>query len=205
MARPDALSTWATEWGPVGVWAGAAATFLAAAVALAAAAGTLERRRRPRPRLSFEPHQPWLRSVRTAEGREALWVRFAVDNDGPTPARGCTGRLLSVVAAGERRADIDPLQLRWAGMPRSLSFQPLDIRPGQREYLNVCFRLPETSAWRIDTFDSDDFDPGFSTDLAEDTQYELTIALFADNAEAITLPLLIAPDGRLTALPVGGA
>ncbi|MFF2306108.1 hypothetical protein ACFVVP_26870 [Streptomyces sp. NPDC058128] len=170
------------------------ATFLAAAVALAAAAGTL----------SFEPHQPWLRTVQTAEGREVLWVRLAVDNHGATPARGCTGRLLSVVAAGEQRADIDPLQLRWAGMPRTLSFRPLDIRPGQREYLNVCFRRPETSTWRIDTFDSDDFDPGFSTDLPENTQYVLTIALFADNAEATTLPLCIAPGGRLTAAASGG-
>ncbi|MFF8414608.1 hypothetical protein [Streptomyces omiyaensis] len=193
------LTVAAVEWGPLGVWAGAGATFLAAAVALAAAAGSLERRRRPRLALSFAARQPWMRTVVTAGGSEVLWVRGAVDNHGSTPARGCTGRLLAVSAAGNPRADVDPVQLRWTGMPRALSFHPLDIRPGQREFLNVCFRLPVAHAWRIDTFDSDDFDPGFSTDLVDHAGLELRIALFVDNSEPTTLVLAVSPGGRLSA------
>ncbi|MFI8251983.1 hypothetical protein [Streptomyces filamentosus] len=53
--------------------------------------------------------------------------------------------------------------------------------------------------WVRFAVDSDDFDPGFSTDLAEDTRHDLTIAMFADNAEATALTLLVSPAGRLTA------
>jgi len=43
---------------------------------------------------------------------------------------------------GRARTDLDPVQLRWAGVPRSRAFDAIDIRPGQREFLNVLVLRP---------------------------------------------------------------
>ena len=64
---------------------------------------------------------------------------------------------------GELRSDVDPVQLRWAGLPRSRAFDPVDLRREQREYLNVLDL--RDGDWRLVTFEDPDFDPGFATDL----------------------------------------
>jgi hypothetical protein len=87
------------------------------------------------------------------------------------------------------REDIDPVQLRWAGVPRSKSFNPIDVRHDQREFLNVLF-MPIGTHWRIVTFEDSDFDPGFGTDLALDQEHVLRIAVFSDNARTCILSLV---------------
>jgi hypothetical protein len=178
--------TTAIDWGPVGVWAGAIATALAVIVALLSSLGLFGRYRRARLRMTFEPTQPWCRFVELPDGSTALWARVGVENVGGTTARGCIGRLIGLSTDGVVRTDVDPLQLRWAGMPRSMSFDPVDIRPGQREFLNVLFLRDGAPRWAIETFTADDFQPGFDTELDVDHPHVLQIALYADNADTIT-------------------
>jgi hypothetical protein len=184
------------DWGPVAVWVGALTTFLTVVVALLGGLGWFSLPRRPELRMTFEQAQPWCRQVGTGRDPESLWVRVAVQNDGVDPARGCIGRLSSSATDHSARSDIDPVQLRWAGVPRSRSFDPVDLRRGQREFLNVVYR-PHGGDWLIDTFRDPDFDPGFATHLGADQVHVLQVALFADNADtrALTLRLEVADDG----------
>jgi hypothetical protein len=92
--------------------------------------------------------------------------------------------LLAVATDGATRRDVDPIQLRWAGVPRSQSFHPIDLRRGQREFLNVLF-LDRNGQWHITTFEDSDFDPGFPTELTANSHHVLEIAVFSDNAETI--------------------
>jgi hypothetical protein len=176
------------EWGPVGSWVGATATFLAALVALLVAMGLFDRFRGPRLVVTFEQAEPWCRAVAVPPDRAAFWVRVGVANVGRSPARGCVGRLTGWSTDGVVRTDIDPIQLSWAGIPRSRAFEPIDLRRGQREFLNVLV-LVDGSRWRIDTFDADDFTPGFATELPSDQHHVVQVAVFADNAETVTRAL----------------
>jgi hypothetical protein len=56
-----------------------------------------------------------------------------------------------VTTDGAARRDVDPVQLRWAGLPRSGAFDPVDLRREQREYLNVLCQH-DGDAWRLVTF-----------------------------------------------------
>ena len=107
------------DWGPVAAWLGATATFFVALIALLASFDVFERFQRPRLQVSFEEREPWCRA-----GPEGLWVRIGVENRGKRPARGCVGRMTGVSTDGGARCDVDPLQLRWAGVPRSRGFEP---------------------------------------------------------------------------------
>ena len=93
---------------------------------------------------------------------------------------------------GELRHDVDPVQLRWAGLPRARAFDPIDLRRDQREYLNVLY-APEESRWALVTFDDPDFDPGFKTELPVDQRHVFQISVFSDNAQTETQSLLFGP------------
>ena len=175
--------------GPVGVWVGAAATFTAALIALFAALGVFEKFRAPVFTITFEHRQPWCRPASPGSA-ELLWVRIGVANRGRNTARGCIGRLIAVTTEGTPRQDIDPLQLRWAGVPRSRAFEPLDLRRDQREFLNVLV-LAAQSGWSIVTFDAPDFDPGFATELTAGQQHALELAVYCDNATTAACLLTI--------------
>lgn len=92
--------------------------------------------------------------------------------------------MISVMTGGEPRRDVDPVQLRWAGVPRSNAFAPLNVRRGQYEYLNVLC-LSDGSRWRLVTFEDLDFVPGFTTDLSLHERHVVQIAVFADNARQV--------------------
>jgi hypothetical protein len=113
-----------------------------------------------------------------------------VENLGSSPARGCLGRLISVTTNGELRPDVDPVQLRWAGVPRSRAIDPMDLRRDQREYLNVLC-LGDGSRWRLVTFEDPDFDPGFATVLPLDQPHLLRFSVFSDNADTVTRSLVV--------------
>lgn len=183
------MSAVAIDWGPVAAWAGVMATLLVVITTSMVALGSFAHFRGPRIRLTFEATEPWCRRGDVPEGGIGLWVRIGVENVGSSPARGCIGRLISVVTDGGVRPDVDPVQLRWAGVPRSRAFDPMDVRRDQREYLNVLC-LFDDSRWRMVTFEDPDFDPGFATDLPLDGQHEVQISVFADNAKTITKTLV---------------
>ena len=187
----------AVEWGPVGTWAGAGATVLVVIVTVLVAFGYFDAFRRPRIHITFEPAQPSCRYGTTEHEGTALWVRIGVENRGVAPARGCVGRLIAVTTDSELRHDVDPVQLRWAGLPRARAFDPMDLRRDQREYLNVLY-APEESRWELVTFDDPDFDPGFKTELPVDQRQVFQISVFSDNAETVTKSLLFEParDGQ---------
>src|SRR5262249_53162067 len=132
------MLTLAVDWGPVGVRVGAAATVLAVIVAALVALRFFDGLRGPRIHLTFARTEPWCRqSDEDIHGRPAgLWIRLGVENRGAAPARGCVGRLITVTTDGTPRSDVDSVQLRWAGLPRSRAFDPIDLRREQREYLN---------------------------------------------------------------------
>lgn len=171
------------EWGPVAAWAGAIATVLVVITTSLVALGYFDRFRAPRLQVTFSSTEPWVRRGPLHDGTEAQWLRLGVENIGKTAAVGCVGRLSSVRTDGTPRPDIDPVQLRWAGVPRSRGFAPLDLRPGQREYLNVAMR-PDDGAWHLATFEDPDFDRAFTTDLSSDARHELHVSVFAGNARA---------------------
>lgn len=187
----------AVTWGPVGTWAGAAATVLVVIVTVLVALGYFDKFRGPRIQITFEPAEPWCRYGPVEDGWRSVWVRVGIENRGAAPARGCVGRLIAVTTDGEVRRDIDPMQLRWAGLPRARAFDPMDLRRSQREYLNV-LHAPAASRVELVTFDDPDFDPGFPTELALDQRHMMEIAVFADNAETVTRSLLFEParEGR---------
>jgi hypothetical protein len=188
--RPMLVAVAVVEWLPAGVWAGAVSTFVAALIALLAATGYFDRFRAPRLRVTFEHAEPWCRSVEHPVHGKVFWVRVGVENVGKAPAKGCVGRLTGLTTDGAVRTDIDPVQLRWAGFPRWRSFEPIDLRRGQREFLNVLF-LVEGSRWIIDTFGDPDFHPGFTTELLPNKHHVMQVALFADNAETATRTLAV--------------
>jgi hypothetical protein len=188
------------DWGPVSSWAAAVATVLATLTSLLVAFRVPDSFRSPRLRTTFENKEPWCRSTELEGTVGSLWVRIGVENVGGEPARGCVGRLIGLTTDGVVRADVDPVQLRWAGVPRSRSFAPMDIRHDQREFLNVLC-LDNGRHWRIVTFEDSDFDPGFCTDLAPDQEHVLHIAVFSDNADTRTLSLVAgfrSVDGAVT-------
>lgn len=176
------------EWGPVAVWVGATSTFIAALIALLAANNYFGRFQKPLLRVTFQPLEPWCRQV-SRNSTSALWIRVQVENVGKSTAHGCVGRLVGVHTGDSPRNDIDPVQLRWAGVPRSRSLQPMDLRYGQHDFLNVLFC--DRDMWLIDTFQDPDFDPGFPTDLAVDRRHRLEVAVFADNAQPQILTLTV--------------
>lgn len=134
------MSLLAVDWGPVGVWAGAIATFLAALIALLGSVGGFDRYRAPRLRLTFEQTEPWCRGgVHPVDG-EVLWVRVGVENVGQQPARGCVGRLTGIATDGMPRADVDSVQLRWAGVPPVAVLRPgrCAARPARVRQRSLC-------------------------------------------------------------------
>src|SRR5215831_10472981 len=176
----------AVEWGPVGVWVGAAITLLAVIVTALVALGYFEYVRGPRIRVTFEPTEPWCRHGESEDSSNGLWIRVGVENRGGGAARGCLGRLLTVSTDGRPRPDVDPVQLRWAGVPRSRAFDAIDLGRGQREYLNVLY-LPNGADWHLVTFQDPDFDPGFATDLPLNGRHMLEISVFSNNAGTVTI------------------
>ena len=111
-------------------------------------------------------------------------------NVGKGTAHGCIGRMTSLTTDGALRGDVDPLQLRWAATPRTLAFHAVDLRPDQREFLNVLMRA-EQGHWRIVTFEDPDFDPGFATELSAEHEHVLEIAVFAHNASTTARSLAV--------------
>ena len=178
------------DWGPVSAWAAAIATFTVALVALLASLRVLEALGGPNIRITFEQREPWCREATTRDGTRALWVRVGVENTGRDTAQGCIGRMTSLRTGGVLRADVDPLQLRWAGTPRALGFHAVDLRRDQREFLNVLLR-PACRHWRIETFERTDFDPGFATELSAEHEHAIEIAVFAHNAHTVARLLVI--------------
>ncbi|HET9139505.1 hypothetical protein [Actinophytocola sp.] len=180
------------QLGPLGIWVGAAATFVIALVTVFVALGWFERFRAARFTITFEHRQPWCRPASPGSA-ELLWVRIGVENRGRQTARGCVGRLIAVTTEGAPRQDIDPVQLRWAGVPRSRAFDPLDLRRDQREFLNVLV-LAKDSRWRIVTFDAPDFDPGFTTELTAGQEHVLEVAIYCDNTDTDTVACRLSID-----------
>ena len=116
------------DWGPVSSWFAAAGTIAATIVALLGGLGLFNLLRRPLLKLTFEHKEPWCRVTRLTTGQDAYWVRVQVENRGGQSARGCIGMVVAIRTDGRQRDDIDPVQLRWAGIPRDRGFDLSRVR-----------------------------------------------------------------------------
>ena len=181
----------AVDWGPVAAWAGTGATVCIAIVTALVALGYLSPTRRPRLAVTYQPTEPWVRHNDVGGG--VLWVRVGVENHGPprtAPARGCVGRIIAVRTNGAVRHDVDAVQLRWASVPGLRAFDPMDIRNGQREFLDVV-AVRDGRMWHIITFDEPDWHPGYVLDLPMDDRHELDVVVFSDNAATVSACLVL--------------
>ena len=185
-----AFGAQAASWGPMSGWAAAASTFLVAGVALLVAMGAFDSFRSPRLRPTFHGAEPWCRQTDAGGGERLLWVRIGVENCGARPARGCVGEVTRLVTDGVQRVDIDPVQLRWAGFPRSRAYEPIDLRRSQQGFLNVLL-LDKPKRWQLLTFEDEDFDPGFAPELSPGNEHLVTVTVFGDNVKPVSTTLRV--------------
>ena len=190
------------EAGPLAAWAGAFATLMVATIALLAGFNVFEFAQGARLRVTFEEGEPWCR-ITCRDGVERLWVRVRVESRGAKAAHACVGRVTRVSTNGEGRRDLDPIQLRWAGFPLSRAFDSIDLAREEEEFLNVLV-LQKGRPWQLVTFEDEDFDPGFSTELEPGERHEIDVAVFGDNVRTASRTLTIeAGDGDLGTVRVG--
>ena len=194
LPRPDL----AIDWGPLSSWVAAGATLLAVAVALLGwRLGDFLRQ--PRLKITFEHAAPFCRETALTNGRQAYWVRVRVENTGVNPARACVGKLSKVYTNGRLRDDIDPLQLRWCGVPDHRGFEPIHLASGQHEFLNVFRIVQGERQMRIET--DPHLAPGFPTALETNDEHCVEISVVADNADPKTATLTVTYNGDFDALP----
>lgn len=188
------------DWGPLASWFAAGGTILAATVALLGGFRVFDWFRAPRLRVSFQQSEPWCRTTQLVSGNEGYWVRVRVENVGHDSARGCVGKLTEVRTDGTLRGDRDPMQLRWGGVPDARGFDPIDLRRGQHEFLNVLETVEGEPHVRIVTFPN--FAPGFSMVLEPDAEHLIEIDVAADNTSLVRLSLIVRYGGSFGTLTV---
>ncbi len=143
---------------------------------------------RPILTLAHQSLEPFVRVTTLEDGRHCQWVRVRVENVGRSPARGCLGIVASVATEGRTRPDIDPLQVRWAGVPRARGFEPITLSRGEAAYLNVVMSRDGEHAMEFDTF-NEDFDPGFPTCLSSSASHEVRVTVSSDTADPVSLAI----------------
>ena len=143
---------------------------------------------RPRLRIEYNPSEPFVRST-LLDGEPATWQRLKVTNAGRRPARRCIGMMTRVRSAGEPRHDIDPVQLRWAGVPRHLGFEGIDLGRDEYAFLDLLMRFVREPFARIQTFEDSDFDPGFGVELSVDgrSKHRIAVTVTSDSADPATI------------------
>lgn len=162
-----------------------------------------ERWRRPRLVMTFNRQDPFCRYTLVnwpGGARKAYWARVRVTNEGVSPALGLRGKLVAIRTDGTQRFDVDPMALRWAGVPDALGFDPIVLARGQHEYLNVAYVVQGESEIQIPTFPG--FAPGHRTTLEPNREHKLEISVFADNAEPMTTALSMTYRGDVDTLDV---
>ena len=174
------------DWGPVSAWLAAVGTIFAASIALLGGFRVFDLLRAPHLRLTFEHREPWCRA--DAVG---LWVRIRVENVRGEPARGCVGQVTRVTTGNQLRPDIDHMPLEWAGFPRSRSFDPVDLRHDQHQFLDVFLLRRSSPRIEVRTFTDIDYDPGFDTWLTQGEEHVVEVTAFADNAKTETISIRV--------------
>jgi len=188
------------DWGPVSSWAAAVVTLLAVLVALFGWR-MWDWLRRPQLRIIFEHAEPFCRKTELTNGRDGYWVRVRVENTGVEPARACIGKLTRIYTDGQFRQDMDPMQLRWCGVPDKRGFEPIHLARKQREFLDV-FRIVDGQPYlNVETFPPCDYAPGFPTSLEANVEHCVEITVVADNADPTAAMLTVTYDGDFSRLP----
>jgi len=186
------------DWGPVSSWVVAIVTFLAVMVALFGQR-MWEHLRQPRLDITFDRAEPFCRKAPLTDGRQSYWVRVKVQNRGKDPARACVGKLSEAYTAGRFRANRDPVQLRWCGVPNDRGFAPVHLASTQYEFLNVFEVVQGDPRLWIVTHPA--LLPGFGTFLEENYEHLVEVSVFADNAEPKSETLTVTYSGDFDALP----
>lgn len=134
------------QWGTVGEWVAAAATFAAVLVALAGPIG--ERLRRPTLRLEVGITEPHVRLKRDNLSTQGFFIRVAVRNVGKSEAERVRAQITRWVYRSPeetvwRSHDLDPTFLHWTGMPHAdqgrSSPPEVTIAPGSVWFLDLAY------------------------------------------------------------------
>jgi hypothetical protein len=151
--------------------------------------------RRPILKIEFEEKEPFVRETNLQNGKRGEWVRVRVRNVGRSPAQRCIPMLVAVTSDSGERQDIDPMQLRWAGVPRSQGYKPMNLANGDFAYVNVLVTEDDWHHSRFVTFESADYDPGFPQGLLHKSAHRVRVTLTSDTAQ---------PASRTIDFPKGG-
>ena len=190
----------AVDWGPVSAWVAAGATLGAVLVALFGP-WLWRRLRHPSLEITFEPGEPCCRGTVWSNGKRDYWIRVRVRNVGQDVARACVGKVTRVNTGTEFRSDIDPMQLRWCGVPDRHGFDPIHLAENQDEFLNVFCIVEGDPIIGFETYPSEDFSPGHPTHLDSGAEHQVQISVVADNADPIAVWLTVKYTGDFVDLP----
>ena len=157
--------------------------------------------RRPQLRIIFEQAEPFCRKTELSNGRDGCWVRVRVENTGVEPARACVGKLTKTYSNGQVRQDMDPMQLRWCGVPDGRGFEPIHLARKQHEFLDVFLIVDGQAFLKVETFPPSDYAPGFPTALEKEVEHSVEIAVVADSADPAPYTLTVAYAGDFSRLP----
>lgn len=183
----------------VSSWLAAAATFIAALVALFGWR-FVDWFRQPKLTMSFAESPPCYRFTDLSVGKRGFWIRVRVQNDGRSAAHGCIAKVTRVYDKKGHQSDIDPMQLRWCGVPDALGFEPITLARSQFEFFDV-FRIEDggASELRFETFAG--YAPGHATSLQAGPGYRVSMTVTAANADPTELEIEVAYSGDFSTLP----
>lgn len=154
---------------------------------------------RPTLTIEYESREPCCRDAPFPSGEPAHWVRVKVTNKGRSAAKRCKGKLIAVHRAdGSLREDIDPMQLRWAGIPWQRGLEPLDLAREEGEFLGVVYARgtrPDVAFTTVDEAPA-----GFLKWLEAGPPHRVTLAVYADNAKSETADFVITYGGDVRSL-----
>jgi hypothetical protein len=179
----------------------AAATTLLATLAALFGWRFMDWYRRPKLALSFMSREPYCRFTILTNNARAYWIRIRVQNAGRSAANGCIAKVAEVIGKDGTRRDIDPLQVRWCGVPRPRGFEVITLAKKQFEFFNVVKVVEGSELLQFETFP--DSDPGHETTLRPRISHLVRVVVAAGNADPAELVLDLNYNGKFDTLPDG--
>ncbi|MFC1972489.1 response regulator transcription factor [Chloroflexota bacterium] len=119
------------------------------------------------------------------KGISSYWLRLRIANCGKSVAKRCVGKLTRITDdSGNDVTDYDPVSLLWVGTKlEEIPLSPIDLNPGDYEYLNVFHTQEDMSN---DAIICRDILPRGTIVSLKPGRYILSITIYGDNASPKT-------------------